>query len=345
MSSKTLTLYPSPHVLKLLALHHRLPTHHERYQLIQKKVNNELAGFHGEKRMLYPLSKFQSYCKILPNIRLNLHTHHFQMDFLIISPKFILILESKYYSDDLLFDDTVHQVIQQKGQETKVYDDPVLQVEEQAYQLSNWLDRFNLSNLPIEHYVVMTNSNTRLQIESTNTHHAQRVISLQRLPSLFRELMGKHENSLSVKEINLLADQISQNHKPYIPDILQVNKIVRSEIDSGVFCMNCGSLGMRMIRRRWQCTECGCREKLAHEHALKDYYLLFGGEITNREFRSFTGLESGSTAKDMLIRSTDNRSGEKYRRKYYLNYNYRSVDFNYLIQLNKQIRSRALVRS
>lgn len=92
-------------------------------------------------------------------------------------------------------------------------------------------------------------------------------------------------------------------------------------------------------------SECGCREKLAHEHALKDYYLLFGGEITNREFRSFTGLESGSTAKDMLIRSTDNRSGEKYRRKYYLNYNYRSTDFNYLLQLNRQIRSRASVRS
>lgn len=137
MSTRKLTLYPSPHILMLLALQHRLPTRHERYPQIQKKVRNEFAGFHGEKRLLYPLSKFPSYCKVLPNIRLNFYSNHFQMDFILISSKFILILESKYYSDDLLFDETVHQVIQTKGEEFKVFEDPVLQAEEQAFQLTN----------------------------------------------------------------------------------------------------------------------------------------------------------------------------------------------------------------
>lgn len=171
------------------------------------------------------------------------------MDFILISSKFILILESKYYSDDLLFDETVHQVIQTKGEEFKVFEDPVLQAEEQAFQLTNWLEYFGLSNVPIEYYVVMTNSNTRLRIESTNTHHASRVISLQRLPSLFRELSNEHDNHLTVKQINHLSNQITHHNTPYLPDILKQNRIQPSELKRGNFCMNCGNLGMKMTRR------------------------------------------------------------------------------------------------
>lgn len=343
MSTRKLTLYPSPHILMLLALQHRLPTRHERYPQIQKKVRNEFAGFHGEKRLLYPLSKFPSYCKVLPNIRLNFYSNHFQMDFILISSKFILILESKYYSDDLLFDETVHQVIQTKGEEFKVFEDPVLQAEEQAFQLTNWLEYFGLSNVPIEYYVVMTNSNTRLRIESTNTHHALRVISLQRLPSLFRELSNEHDNHLTVKQINHLSNQITHHNTPYLPDILKQNRIQPSELKRGNFCMNCGNLGMKMTRRRWQCPRCNHRDALAHENALKDYYLLYGKEITNRAFRKFTGLESSHTARDMLKKVATSH-GDKYLRKYQLAYNYQSDDFDYLFHLNKMLKEESVER-
>lgn len=111
----------------------------------------------------------------------------------------------------------------------------------------------------------MTNSNTRLRIESTNTHHASRVISLQRLPSLFRELSNEHDNHLTVKQINHLSNQITHHNTPYLPDILKQNRIQPSELKRGNFCMNCGNLGMKMTRRRWQCPRCNHRDALAHE--------------------------------------------------------------------------------
>ncbi|MBR7554075.1 nuclease-related domain-containing protein [Allobacillus sp. GCM10007491] len=325
-----------PHVLKLQALYYRLPKNHPRFPNLEQRIRNELSGLYGESRLYYPLSKLPTYHRTIPNIRLFLHPSHFQIDFLVVTPKFLLILESKYYSDDLIFDDTVHQVIQQKDQSYRVFEDPVLQAEEQSYQLSLWLEKNGYDDLPIEYFVVMTNPQTRLRIEPSNNHHAEKVISLQRLPSLFRELNSKHEkNYLTQNEIKNLTTTLIQNHRSYLPNILELNKITPNEILKGVFCMKCANLGMRMTNRYWQCDTCGHRDRYAHENTLKDYFLLIGDEINNQEFRSFAYLNARTTAKDMLKRTATNISGIKRSTKYKLFYDYNTNEFDYLSELRK----------
>ena len=324
-----------PHILKLQALYHRLPLNHSRYPHVEKRIKNELAGLYGESRLYYPLSKFPTPHKVLQNTRLYLHSSYFQIDFLIITPKFLLILESKYYSDDLMFDDTVHQVIQKKDQQIRVFDDPVLQAEEEAYQLTMWLEKLTYRHLPIEYYVVMTNSQTRLRIDPTNNHHAEKVISLQRLPSLFRELIKRYQqDTLTLNEMSNLTKTISYHHQTYNPDILKTMKVSEGDILKGVICMKCGTVGMKMYRLRWQCVTCDYRSRDAHENTLKDYFLLIGPTITNQNFRNFTSLKSGSTAKDMLNKASSKVTGNTKSRQYQLSYNFDSEDFNYLSKLN-----------
>nr|WP_289037764.1 nuclease-related domain-containing protein [uncultured Allobacillus sp.] len=325
-----------PHILKLQALYYRLPQNHSRYPFVENRIRNELSGLYGESRLYYPLSKFPTPHKVLQNTRLNLHSFYFQIDFLIITPKFLLILESKYYSDDLMFDDTVHQVIQKKNEQIRVFEDPVLQAEEQAYQLTIWLEKLGYSKLPIEYYVVMTNSQTRLRIDPTNNHHAEKVTSLQRLPSLFREITKKHQQDLlTLNEMSNLTKTISNHHQTYNPDILKTMKVSEEDILKGVICMNCGRVGMKMYKLRWQCVACGHRSRDAHENTLKDYFLLIGPTITNQKFRNFTTLRSGSTAKDMLNKASSKVTGNTKSRQYQLSYNFDSEDFSYLSKLNK----------
>ncbi len=325
-----------PHILKLQALYHRLPQTHKRYHHVEQRVRNELSGLYGESRLYYPLSKIPIHHRVLQNVRLFLHSSHFQIDFLVITPKFLLILESKYYSSDLMFDNTVHQVIQRKDQQEKVFEDPVLQAEEQAYQLAIWLEKFGYRNLPIEYYVVITNPQTRLKIDPTNNHHAESVILPQRLPSLFRELVTKHNhNVLQTNEIANLADTISHNHQTYSPDILKINKINKEDLLKGVFCETCGERGMKMLNFRWHCPACGHRSRNAHENTLKDYFLLIGPHISNQEFRNFAVLKARSTARDMLIKVSTNSSGKTKSFRYHLFYRFDSKEFHYLSHFNE----------
>ncbi|MFC0013560.1 MULTISPECIES: nuclease-related domain-containing protein [Allobacillus] len=339
MSTSKIPHNVPPHVLMLQALYHRIPQSHDQFAYIEKKMNNELAGLYGESRLLYPLSKFPIRKVSLPNIRLSIDSNYFQIDYLILTSKFMLILESKYYSSDLTFDQVAHQVVQRIDEEYKVYDDPVLQVEEQVYQLSNWFNANGFPELPIESFVVMTNPRTRLRIDATNNHHAEKVVSLQRLPSLFRELDAKYEkNIISPRSINEITHKLIQQHKPYLPNILEKNRVSKNELLRGVYCLQCGRLGMKMMQYRWRCP-CGYRDRTAHENSLKDYFLLISSEVSNREFREFTGLTSRYTARDILRRNSSELVGKTNVIKHRLSYDYKT-DFEYLNVITKFLQTR-----
>lgn len=111
-------------------------------------------------------------------------------------------------------------------------------------------------------------------------------------------------------------------------------KVSEGDILKGVICMKCGTVGMKMYRLRWQCVTCDYRSRDAHENTLKDYFLLIGPTITNQNFRNFTSLKSGSTAKDMLNKASSKVTGNTKSRQYQLSYNFDSEDFNYLSKLN-----------
>ncbi|WP_170158534.1 nuclease-related domain-containing protein [Aquisalibacillus elongatus] len=130
-------------------------------QKIEKPLYQERSGYFGERALDYPLKKVQFPHFTTHHVRLENDQIGFQMDSVLWTPRYDLIIEAKDYTGHLTFNEGFNQIIQRKlvagKEEINVYDDPVLQVEEQKLQLELWLEAEGQFFPPIETLVVMTN--------------------------------------------------------------------------------------------------------------------------------------------------------------------------------------------
>ncbi|WP_435994011.1 nuclease-related domain-containing protein [Rossellomorea sp. LjRoot5] len=79
---------------KTEALSGRIVQHHLKIPLIEKDLRKRRAGYNGESTVYYHLNflKDKKY-KIYYNVRLPILSNHFQMDFLLLTRFYILIIE------------------------------------------------------------------------------------------------------------------------------------------------------------------------------------------------------------------------------------------------------------
>ncbi|NRD76679.1 NERD domain-containing protein [Bacillus sp. BRMEA1] len=100
-----------------------------KYQDIEKDLAKRWAGYWGEFALA-------NYVKELPNdqyyifhdLQLQINGIHFQIDTLLLSRNYILIIEAKNIMATLIFDNTFHQLIRKNedGKE-ETYEDPRVQ--------------------------------------------------------------------------------------------------------------------------------------------------------------------------------------------------------------------------
>ncbi|MDM5340322.1 nuclease-related domain-containing protein [Fictibacillus enclensis] len=165
------------HIRKLEALLRRLPTEHVKRREIEEQLARRMAGYRGEQSLDYYLGFLTNYF-ILHDLRLPDRDHHFQLDTLLISPYFILILEVKNISGTLIFDDHFKQLIRVTPEKEEGFPDPILQVERHRDQLSGWLSGQKLEKVPIETLVVISYPNT--VIKNTLLNLAPHLSDLQK---------------------------------------------------------------------------------------------------------------------------------------------------------------------
>ncbi|GAA0449838.1 nuclease-related domain-containing protein [Alkalibacillus silvisoli] len=318
----------SPYHLKLLSLANRIDPYHAKHQLIKDRLKREQSGYFGETRVLYPLNKLTFQNFILHNVRLQTVSlnKHFQMDFILVTRNFILIIESKNFSGEVNMHEGSHQI----SHYDKAYDDPLNQVTEQKFQLNNWLEQREYEHIPIETVVVMTNPNVRMKIHPSHQQHIKKMIPIAKLPGYIRRIHEHYSHPiLSTSSARQLAQLFKQSHEDYEPDILNHFDILFDGLLQGVRCEKCKFLTMVMNNLRWRCTKCGhvCRDGV--HTALKDYYLLNGNRITSSEFIRFTGINSRHTARNILNKYASSKEGNRRSTIYSLDFDYEK-DFNYL---------------
>src|SRR5690606_28064348 len=86
------------------ALLTRLSPNHEKYADIDETRRLLLAGYNGERAITYYLEHLpDKEFFIFHNLRLPSGKYHFQLDYLILTTRFALILECKNYFGTLLF--------------------------------------------------------------------------------------------------------------------------------------------------------------------------------------------------------------------------------------------------
>ncbi len=244
--------------------------------------------------------------------------HHFQIDTLVVTQHYLLILEVKNISGTLMFDPTFNQLIRISDTKEEAFPNPLTQVERQRSQLRALLQKMKIPEVPIETLVVVANRRAVLKATEEVQFISSKVIRSEYLPTKVKSLDQRYgELCLTMKEVRKLGRTLVKLHDPLDRDVLKRFSISRNDLLIGVGCPGCARLAMRRLHGRWYCERCGAYSRDAHLRALQDYALLVSKEITNQEARRFLRMDSGDAAtrllKSLKMESTGSTKGRRYK--------------------------------
>ena len=203
----------------------RLALNHPMRPALESELGRRRAGYWGEQSVhsiLEVLPKNEYF--IFHDLRLPGKPHPFQIDLLILSSSFFLILEVKNMAGELFFDDTFKQIIRTLNDQNDAFDDPILQVRLQRKKLLEWLSVKQLPLIPIETLVVSANSKAVLRAE--NKDLSKIIVRKNSLTLKIEELREKHQQEIMTKkDLKKLANSLLKAHTPHIPKLLENYKI------------------------------------------------------------------------------------------------------------------------
>ncbi|MYL33873.1 NERD domain-containing protein [Pontibacillus yanchengensis] len=305
---------------KLEALTRRLPQSHPKWVEIKEKHRTFATGYAGEKALHYPLSFTEGTFHLFFDLRLkHSYNKYFQMDSLLVTPSFMLIIEAKNISGTLFFDDRFQQVIRTNETNESALPDPIQQVGAQKTKLKQWLLEHNYPVLPIETLVVSANRYSVLKASDTHSNATSNVIRIETLPHKISYLQQKYPTSKMISSsLSQLSDELLLHHQEYSPNVLALHQLKPENLQKGLFCNECEHLPMRRIHSKWVCPSCSHLSTNEHIHALRDFALLIDSSINNPQLREFLMVNSRHTAKHILSKLDVVKIGENKGSRYSL---------------------------
>ncbi|MFS0690156.1 NERD domain-containing protein [Sporosarcina sp. 179-K 8C2 HS] len=275
----------------------RLPSHHEAIPSLRSKHAAVQAGFGGEQELdkIFESYSFTMKHGIFHDLSLASSTY-FQVDTLFITPWYAVLFEVKNIAGELTVTENPPQLIRvlDSGQ-VNGFKSPIAQLESNCELFHDWLYSRNLT-LQVYGSVVLAYARQRIEVFDTNIP----ILFPSAVPTFIRKLPTTSPMLDDVTFADLLS-QLGSSHRDFIPSpICETYSIPRSDIRTGVICPGCGFIGMERHSRSWHCKACGLAEREAHKQAIRDWFLLFGGKMSNKDCREFLQIERQQTANRIL---------------------------------------------
>lgn len=273
------------------------------------------AGDIGEKFIMETIEKLQLPYDffIFHNLSLFIESK-IQIDILIITKYYVIILEVKNIKGAIEFSQNPKQLIRTlPNGEMHVFNSPEPQLDEYIYQIKQFFLNYGI-DIPIYGAIVFpfTSSFIRQTTEKTI------ILRKNELKPFLRNIPTGKEylNDKNVEFFNsyFLKDQLTFNPYP----LIEKHKIQRDEVMNGVICPNCGTLGMKRFAFYWFCQSCGHKSTNAHVNAIYDYLKIINNTITNRECRRFLEVNNKDQVNKMLRKMPLNKTGNYRNTKYTL---------------------------
>lgn len=307
-------------IRKLTSLSRRLPQDHPKRKDILKELNMRMAGYHGEESLYYFLNRIdEEKYMIFHDLRLRNGSGYFQLDFLLLTSSFAILLVTKNYAGSLLFDPRTNQFSRKLDNQEIAFRDPLTQAFSQVTQLQKWLKSKKLPPLPIESLVVISNHRTIYQVTPGNEEVFKKICHSFAIESRLEEISRKYPNEvLTSQEIKKLTKILLKSHEPSSPDVLERFKIDPEEIITGIFCPKCDIAPMHYQRGKWYCRKCRKMSNDRYLEALEDYFLIFGSSISNAEYRRFFHFPTGNISSKHIVALNLPYEGKKKGRRYYM---------------------------
>lgn len=291
----------------------RLPIHHEAFPTLRSKHAAVKAGFGGEQELdkVFESYSFSMKHGIFHDLSLSSSTF-FQVDTLFITPWYAVLFEVKNISGELTVTENPPQLIRtlESGQ-VNGFKSPIVQLQSNCELFRDWLYSRELS-LPVYGAVVMAYASQRIEVFDTKIP----VLFPSSVPSYIRKLPTTSP-LLDDATFNSLLSLLVNGHRQFIPyPICDTYSIRRSDVRTGVMCPECGVIGMEKYKAGWRCLSCRRTSRDAHKQALRDWFLLFGDEMRNKDCREFLQVDRQQTA-HRLLASMPLKSKGTYRDRTY----------------------------
>jgi hypothetical protein len=292
-------------IKQLKALKRRMKPQHPARYLIEQDLNKRSAGYWGEMEVDKKLLRIdQEKYYIISDLRLpNGDGTYFQIDTLVLSTSFFLIIDSKNIAGTLYFDLINHQFyrIISDGK-TESFSDPVSQVRLHQQQLFQWLKRNKFPTSPIDFLVTLTNPHSIFKILHPEHPYAPKICMIAGLTWKIDDLANIYKKKIiTANDVRKIGEALLKANTPPKPsEILHQYGISKNELLTGVHCPECEYLPLIYRVGKWGCPRCRKSFKDAHILAVEDYFLLIKPSITNSEFRKFLHMHSPDTATVIL---------------------------------------------
>lgn len=282
------------YTIALESLVHRLNPKHEKALKIQEDLNMQEAGEFGEKHLLTILTenKLPENTFIFHNVILK-SIIDVQIDLLLLSPYWCLILEVKNLTGELTFTSKPPQLICEKENKKITYRSPASQLNQYIFGLKAFLENYQYQ-VPIYGAVVLPFNNA---IIKNLPDDIPLLIGREIINYIWSLPKNKTINSKILGE--LLIKNCQRNSWSKFP-LAQYYGINPSDIKQGVACPHCGTIPMKRLKRTWYCENCQKSDMYAHKRALKEYYMLINQHISPREAMEFLKLRNRYEARRIL---------------------------------------------
>ncbi len=221
-------------LLKAEALEGRLPKTHEKLPEVKLKIRILRSGYNGEKTIHYHLSQIpQHRYHIFHDIRLPIGDTFFQMDFILLSPKSVILLDGKNHSGKLYLDQ--NQMIQEYCDSREIYENPISQAQRHKILLRYWCEKFQIPPFPIDFQVVICKSSTEVIFSSEYRFAMEKVCKADDLLRKIEDFeQTTNKQKINQQTIEKLRTFLIKEHTPLIKDILPMFQINKQEIIPGV---------------------------------------------------------------------------------------------------------------
>ncbi|MEI4770377.1 nuclease-related domain-containing protein [Psychrobacillus sp. FJAT-51614] len=285
---------PSLSQITLTRLLIRLHASHPKRKEISEQSNKIEAGFAGEQlvdRSILEIEFPKDLC-IFPDLQLKIHEHLFiQLDTLIITRKYFLIIEVKNMVGTITFQKHQEQVIRSLDGVSTAFECPIIQTNRHIYSLERL-------GIPLPIFKGIVYSSNRVILE--NVPPDEPIFFRKNLPMFIQSLNKKEDlvNTIQFKKIinNIQSRQVVFQRKA----LCDQWKINPSTLIKGLFCKNCSTVLSKLTNKTWKCTQCEAVDLNPIKHNIDDYFLLIKDSISTAECKDFFGLSSSHEAYYML---------------------------------------------
>lgn len=263
----------------------RLPNYHPTYLEIEKRIKAIEAGFQGEcyvdkflKQVYFP----RNY-SILKDFHIQVSSESYlQVDTLILTKKYIAILEIKNIRGKIAFQKNPDQLIREYDGETTSFKCPEQQIKRQEKKLHLLMQELKL-NLPIKKLIVLAYSKTQVLLPPTYT-----TIVMGCDVSVYIDEFNQLPDVISTAKFKQLFNYLATRSYEFTPPPLAQTYLVKlSDVKTGLICPTC----KKKMNGQIKCTPCKTSKLLMQQQAIEDWFYLMKDSISNKECVYFLELK------------------------------------------------------